>query len=105
MCKRNIHRINNNAKIEEGFHGVHNKITDRNKLMDFFSSNQQPPVQPVQSAPQQVVDTKNMDIDINNMVTNAFNIQTNPVTRTSPTVLGSDPTSVAKNMDIARRTA
>ena len=38
MCKRNIHRINNNAKIEEGFQGGHNKITDRNKLMDFFIS-------------------------------------------------------------------
>ena len=74
-------------------------------LMNFFSSNQKPPVQPVQPAPQQVVDTKAMDIDINNMVSNGFNIQTNPVTRTSPTVLGSDPTSVAKNMDIARRTA
>ena len=89
---------------EEPLFGIEGNETS-DDLMDFFSSNQQPPVQPVQSAPQQVVDTKDMDIDINNMVTNAFNIQTNPVTRTSPTVLGSDPTSVAKNMDIARRTA
>ena len=91
-------------KPEEPLFGIEGNETS-DDLMDFFSSNQQPPVQPVQSAPQQVVDTKNIDIDINNMVTNAFNIQTNPVTRTSPTVLGSDPTSVAKNMDIARRTA
>ena len=91
-------------KPEEPLFGIEGNETS-DDLMDFFSSNQQPPVQPVQPAPQQVVDTKDMDIDINNMVTNAFNIQTNPVTRTSPTVLGSDPTSVAKNMDIARRTA
>mgnify|MGYP003121145357 FL=1 len=54
---------------------------------------------------QPVAQTNNVDIDIDNVLTNALNIQTNPVTRTSPTVLGSDPTSVAKNMDIARRTA
>ena len=89
---------------EEPLFGIEGNETS-DDLMNFFSSNQQAPAQPVQSAPQQVVDTKDMDIDINNMVTNAFNIQTNPVTRTSPTVLGSDPTSVAKNMDIARRTA
>ena len=89
---------------EEPLFGIEGNETS-DDLMNFFSSNQQAPAQPVQPAPQQVVDTKDMDIDINNMVTNAFNIQTNPVTRTSPTVLGSDPTSVAKNMDIARRTA
>jgi len=46
-----------------------------------------------------------MDNRITSMVNNSFDVRTNPGTRVSPTVLGSNPTDVAKNMDIARRTA
>ena len=74
-----------------------------NDLLDMFSSNQQTPIQtPVEQTVQQNIE---MDNRMTSMVNNSFDIRTNPGTRVSPTVLGSDPTSVAKNMDIARRTA
>ena len=73
--------------------------------LDLSTLNISPSNTNTQPAPQPVAQTNNVDMDIDNVLRNALNIQTNPVTRTSPTVLGSDPTSVAKNMDIARRTA
>jgi len=73
--------------------------------LDLSTLNISPSNTNTQPAPQPVAQTNNVDMDIDNVLRNALNIQTNPVTRTSPTFLGSDPTSVAKNMDIARRTA
>ena len=83
---------------EEPLFGVKgNEASD--DLMNFFDFN---PPQSVQPEPK--VEQQNIDIDIDDMVSSSLGMKTNPVTRSSPTILGSDPTSVAKNMDIARRT-
>jgi len=83
---------------EEPLFGVKgNEASD--DLMNFFDFN---PPQSVQPEPK--VEQQNIDIDIDDMVSSSLGMKTNPVTRNSPTILGSDPTSVAKNMDIARRT-
>jgi len=84
---------------EEPLFGVKgNEASD--DLMNFFDFS---PPQSVQQ--ESKVEQQNMDIDVDDMVSNSLSMKTSPVTRTSPTVLGSDPINVAKNMDIARRTA
>jgi hypothetical protein len=84
---------------EEPLFGVKgNEASD--DLMNFFDFS---PPQSVQQ--ESKVEQQNIDIDVDDMVSNSLSMKTSPVTRTSPTVLGSDPINVAKNMDIARRTA
>jgi hypothetical protein len=91
---------------EEPLFGLQgNENTDQ--LMNLFSS-PKPVNKPINKsnvvAPITQQETINIDQNINNIMQNSFNIKSNPLTRVSPTVLGSNPTDIAKNMDIARRT-
>jgi hypothetical protein len=84
---------------EEPLFGVKgNEASD--DLMNFFDFS---PPQSVQQ--ESKVEQQNIDIDVDDMVSNSLSMKTSPVTRSSPTVLGNNPIDVAKNMDIARRTA
>ena len=87
---------------EEPLFGLEgNENTDQ--LMNLFSS-PKPVIKPNVVAPVSQQQTINIDNNVSNVMQNSFNIKTNPLTRVSPTVLGSNPTDIAKNMDIARRT-
>jgi hypothetical protein len=79
---------------------------EENFMQDFYKP-EKPVIKAPVSAPAPVSESRRIEINnnVDTFASNSFDVKSNPLTRVSPTVLGSNPTDIAKNMDIARRTA